>query len=547
MLPTRNAIRLGVRHRSRLTNLLLLLVLGISPGCGGPSPAPSSVATSTESTNAASRSGDEKSTAAPAIDAVTSSTPAQGEPGSPAVAAPERKSETAQVQTTQPLYRASDPPPRHDDTRLAQLGILKYASKRLQLYTDIKPELARPLPELMDRAYDVMVEYFGPLPPDREGTEFVMTGYLMADKARFREAGLLTEDVPPFPHGRNMGTRFYMNDQPTDYYRRHLMLHEGTHCFMTAVQYPLRRRVWYMEGMAELFGTHRFDAGGRPYFGVMPHDRGQFANLGRIRLVEDEVREHPPRELSAVMELRPNDFLANPAYAWSWALCKFLDGHPRYHDQFRRMSHAATTGERTADWNTLFTTNRADLEEEWLLFGAGLCLGYDLARAAIEFRSGEPLRADRPASVEIAADRGWQSSGVAVEGGKTYQVTASGRFVIANANRPASPSGPAAAPSAEPKKESDRPWESEPQGISFRYHAGRPLGMLLGTIRAAVQPTQPPRTTMLEVIPIGREVKFTAPVSGTLYLRVNDFWNELEDNSGRVGVQIREVRGRDAS
>lgn len=434
------------------------------------------------------------------------------------------------------VYRNSDPPPQHDDQQLAQFGIHKYTSKRLRLYTDIAPEKAQPLPALMDQAYDAWVEYFGALPPDREGTEFVMTGYLIGDKALFRETGLLPEDLPPFPHGRNKGVRFWFNDQPTDYYRRHLMLHEGTHCYMTAVPNPLAPHVWYMEGMAELFGTHRTDSDRQTHFRVLPHDREQFAMLGRIRLIEDERRQAPPRELSAVMNLVPNDYLANPAYAWSWGLCQFLDGHPRYQDRFRKLGQAVTTGEPYEGWQLQFATDRANLEEEWLLFGASVCHGYDQRRAAIEFRAGAPLPDGQSANIEVAADRGWQASGVQVEQGKTYHVSASGRFFIAHAPKPADAALPGAS------LPSEQPWECEPQGISIRYHAGRPLGMLVGAIRATPQPSEPPRTTMLDVIPLGRETRLTPSTTGTLYLRVNDDWNELADNAGSVKVQIRKAQ-----
>lgn len=400
-----------------------------------------------------------------------------------------------------------------------------------------------PLPALLDQAFDAWVEYFGALPPDREGTEFVMTGYLIGDKALFRETGLLPEDLPPFPHGRNKGTCFWINDQPTDYYRRHLVLHEGTHCFMTAVPNPLVTKLWYMEGMAELFGTHRIDPDGTAHFRVLPHDREAFANLGRIRLIEDERRQGPPRGLAAVMDFVSNDYHTTAAYAWSWGLCQFLDGHPRYHDRFRKFGRSITTGEVSDEMQTLFTAGRADLEEEWLLFAADVCHGYDQARAAIEFLAGKPLRDDASASVVVAADRGWQSSGVLLEAGQTYHVSASGRFVIAHAA-----TGSAAEDSAGTKDSSaahrlSPPWESEPQGISIRYHAGRPLGMLIGAIRRVPPPAEPPGTTLLEVIPLGRESTFTARVSGTLYLRLNDDWNALADNAGHAEVRIRNERG----
>lgn len=439
-------------------------------------------------------------------------------------------------------FRAADPPPKHDDAQLAKIGIQKYSSQRMTLYTDLDPQIARSLPQVIDQAYTAWTEYFGPLLPDREGSEFFITGYLMVDQALFRDTGLLPRELPPFPHGRNQGTRFWMNDQPTDYYRRHLILHEGTHCYMTTINHPFRNRPWYMEGMAELFGTHRIDADGRLRFAVLPDDREQFPGLGRIRLIHDEIVDSGPRALSNVIELRTDAYLSNPAYAWSWGLCQFLDGHPRYHDRFQKLGRVVTTGIASDNWESLFADDQADIDEEWLLFASHLCHGYDQIRAAIDFRAGERLKGDQSTTVDVAADRGWQSSGVLVEKGKTYHVTAEGRFIIGNArpsaDRQHRPKAVDAAPADDASK---RPWASEPRGISFRYHAGRPLGMLVGAIRAAETPTMPPHTTMLEVISLGPDAEFKAPRTGTLYLRLNDDWNALADNSGQANVVIREV------
>ena len=46
---------------------------------------------------------------------------------------------------------------------------------------------------------------------------------------------------------------------------------------------------------------------------------------------------------------------------------------------------------------------------------------------------------------------------------------------------------------------------------------------------------------MLKLITLGKQQRFQAPVSGTLYLRLNDAWNSLSDNRGEVRVNIRQV------
>jgi hypothetical protein len=431
------------------------------------------------------------------------------------------KQEDAVPERPQRVVRPSVKVPRHDDKRLAQIGIHRYESKHLVLYTDIDPELAQPLPTLMDQAYAAWVDYFGPLPPDSEGNDFQMIGYIMADNNQFRDAGLMTADIKIALEGVYKDQMFWMNDQPIDYYRRHLMLHEGTHCYMTAFPNPTNRFIWYMEGMAELFRSHQTDAEGVTRFRLFPHDRETFGGLGWIRLVNEEVKKSGPRLPEGVTGMNVNDFQNYTSYSWSWALCAFLDGHPRYRERFRRIGSLVTSrSDATLELQQLFKDDWRELSEEWLIFAGNLSYGYDIERTVLDLRPGRPLaQGDAKADLEIASDRGWQSSGILVEQGKSYQIRATGRSVLAT----------------EPK-----PWESEPQGISIRYHGGLPLGTLVASIRRDALLERSPYTTMLEVLPVGREALLKPRVTGTLYFRVNDFWNELADNTGGYQVTVKE-------
>ncbi len=104
----------------------------------------------------------------------------------------------APAQNPRPDYRRPDQRPQHDDSRLRTRGIAAIQSKRLKLYTDGSLDRVKSIGPAVDALYDALVEYFGPLPPARDGSEFAATGYLMTDKQRFRNAGLLPDDLPPF-------------------------------------------------------------------------------------------------------------------------------------------------------------------------------------------------------------------------------------------------------------------------------------------------------------------------------------------------------------
>ncbi|HUQ71763.1 MAG TPA: hypothetical protein VM165_19695, partial [Planctomycetaceae bacterium] len=198
-----------------------------------------------------------------------------------------------------------------------------------------------------------------------------------------------------------------------------------------------------------------------------------------------------------------------------WALCHFLATHPRYRERFQQLGREARGPQFLHRLTELFAADGRDLATEWTLFVVHLQYGYDVPRAAIEFRDGQPLTADEPQrTTSIASDRGWQSSGVRLEKGESYAVSATGRFTLAD--RP-------------------KPWVSEPQGITIRYADGHPLGLLLGCLRADDVSAG---ETMLRVLPIGNQRTFVAPVTGTLYLRLNDSWSELADNRSEAAVTV---------
>ncbi len=418
------------------------------------------------------------------------------------------------------FYRPSDTRPKHNDAYLAGIGIKRYASKHLILYTDIKPQKAAGLPKLVDQLYADLEAYFGPLPPDREGSVFQMTGYIMAEPRLFRESDLLPDDLPGFNHGRHRGAEFWLNDQEFDYYRRHLMLHEATHCFMTITRlHPSVPPVWYMEGMAEFFGTHSLKPDGTAKFRLMPDNKEAFGGLGRILLVKTEVEEGRFLTLDQVFQLSPNDFSKNESYAWSWAMCQFLAAHPKYGKRFQELGNAPTKLNFLRGFDRAFKAEQDNMRTEWALFAHALDHGYQNAPAAIDFQPGQAMTAGASKTLEVQANRGWQSTAVLVEQGKKYTLSASGQFTLA---------------------QTPKPWVSEADGISFRYFDNRPLGQLLGCIRTQSSTSIATALTMRRVFACGANHTFIAPQTGTLYLRLNDRWDQLSDNTGITTVQLRQ-------
>ncbi|MEX2175664.1 MAG: hypothetical protein WD872_14970 [Pirellulaceae bacterium] len=403
--------------------------------------------------------------------------------------------------------------PEIDDDKMAVAGIRKLAGKHITIYTDLPVGEVDELPAVFDAAVPLWCEYFGV--DLAKIAQWKTYGHMMRDKERFVGTGLYLESLPEFPHGYSQGSQLWLYDQPSGYYRRHLLLHEGTHCFMFrwlgGAGPP-----WYMEGIAELLATHRWHAG-KLALAVMPRTRDEVPYWGRVKIIRDDWAAGRGLSLTDVMHYDAQAHLRNEPYGWCWGAAAFLDQHPLTQAAFRQLKEGAA--DRTIDFSKRFQERLKphwnQIAEDWQLFVTQCDYGYDVARAAVVHRPVAPLPAGG-AKVTLDTARGWQSSGYRLEGGKTYEISATGRYEVAGGANP---------------------WPCEAGGITLRYHEGQPLGMLLaatkgGSRASAVSP-------LINAYPVGLSSELTPDSSGPLYLRINEGANGLGDNRGTLEVEIR--------
>jgi hypothetical protein len=365
---------------------------------------------------------------------------------------------------------------------------------------------------MFDQAYPQWCAYFGVDAGRHAGWR--VRGFVIKDKPRFRQLGLLPEGLPPFENGFAAGREFWAYEQASDYYRAHLVLHEGTHCFMANLVGGFGP-LWYKEGMAEVLATHRWRSG-KLQLNYFPATREEVPMWGRIKFIKDGLAARRGKTLKGVFQYRPEAHRETEAYAWYWAAAALLDRHPRYQQRFRQMARLVIEPDFTERFLQSIGDDWDNLAEEWKVFVADLEYGYDVPRTVIDFTPGKPLAA-AGATATLAADRGWQNSGVRLEAGQTYRLRGTGRYQVA-----------------------DRPqtWWCEPNGVSIRYYRGRPLGILL----AAVWPDPPPPTglsPLIAPITVGLGTTLVPMQAGTLLLRINDSAAELDDNAGTLAVEVR--------
>jgi len=408
-----------------------------------------------------------------------------------------------------------------DDSRLLQAGLHKISSARLTLYTDlpITPEIDE-LGRVFDAAYPQWCAFFGITPDSRP---WKMTGFLMKDPRPFRELGVLPSWLPPFANGFSVGNVLWIYEQPSAYYRRHLLIHEGTHGFLRA-HFGDWIPPWYNEGIAELLGTHFWD-GQTLRLGVVPKSREEVPMWGRIKIVRDAVAQQRPLSLTDILNFGPTAHRDLEPYGWCWAATALFAHDPRCQSAFKKLPQFIQQGNlQTFNENFLKLLGPAwkSAEYQWLIVLADLDYGYDFVRTAADFTPGSPVLTGGSA-VRIEAGKGWQNSGLRLEVGQRYQLTASGRFVVA---------------------QDGGPWECEPQGVTIRYVCGYPLGTLLAAIVPVEDSPPPPGTELntrgsfLQPIAVGRGSVLTAERTGTLFLRINDSAAELSDNFGDIVVKV---------
>ncbi len=390
----------------------------------------------------------------------------------------------------------------------------KLDGKHIQLVTDLPvDDSIRELTAVFDAAMPEWCRYFGVDPS--ETTQWKTTACLMLERQRFKAAGLLPDTLPNFPHGFQFNDDLWVVEQPSQYYRRHLLLHEGTHWFMFR-KFGSAGPPWLMEGMAELLATHRWQDG-QLQMGVIPRSGTDVPFWGRISLINQQLNDGLAPSLETILRYDTRAHQSTDAYAWSWAAVVFFDNNPSTRKQFRELFTGRLRNDETPTRELLraIQPRRSLIRAEWAAMLTGLDYGFVPQRELVQL-DHRAKALEGSTTMAVSATRGWQPTGITVAPGHVISVEATGRFQVGKTSKP---------------------WLCEADGVTLKYVNGQPLGKLIMAV-AEPQTKEPEFSERLTTIPVGSRSTITIERAGQLLIRINDNGAGLDDNIGELQVKF---------
>ncbi|MCH1496784.1 MAG: hypothetical protein L7U72_16310 [Rubripirellula sp.] len=395
-------------------------------------------------------------------------------------------------------------------------GLIRREGQFIELTTDLdSDDEINKLVSTFDAAVTQWVTFWND--ESFDPAAFKVQACVMRDESLFRQQGLIPNEIPSFPFGYASGQRIWIKAQPSEYYTRHLVLHEGTHAYMFAA-FDGAGTTWFQEGTAELLGLHS-GTGQSVKVNAIPADRESVPYWGRFKRMDQLRAEGQIPTIETVMGYQPNLIGDVGSYAWSWAFVDLLQGYPAYRKSL--LEFATAGSDQGPDFDRLVRQKLQDqwpiVSARWRLLSHDLDYGFDWSREQVELSMTDGLWRGQPMQTNVKADQGWQTIGARVPGGIKIRLQASGQITLA---------------------ETTRPWISEPSGITLEYHRDRPLGQLLVCVLPNAIPDKSEFLEPLEIHAVKDELELEIKQYSWLLFRVNEASGNLSDNRGSFDVSL---------
>lgn len=270
--------------------------------------------------------------------------------------------------------------------------------------------------------------------------------------------------------------------------------HEAVHAYCGQT-FGRTGPLWYAEGMAEM-GQYWREGDASVH---CPDYVVAYLHANRAKPIREIVADDGKTRSGNAMALTGDSW---QNYAWRWALCHMLANNTNYAARFRPLGLGFLSGQRVSFADT-YGAMMSEIEFEYEFFIRHFDQGYRVDLCSWNWKKkSRPLEGDASIASRIAANRGWQPSGVVVTSGNKYDYSASGGWQTAKDAKELSADGA-------------QDGRGRLEGVIFNDFA---LG---------------------EPFPLGASGSFASPGDGRLFLRCKDAWNELADNKGQLTVTIK--------
>ena len=375
---------------------------------------------------------------------------------------------------------------RRKKGRANATGPRNYKSPHFLLHTDLDAAAAKELLGKLETMLRLISAYWGK--PCRN----VIECYVVKDLSKWPPNSLAPEGRRKI-EGRagvtlsrtaSRGNRFISQAVVYAVAERGVALHEAVHAY-SIFSFGTTGPTWYSEGMAEMGQYWRKDN----------------SEVNAEEQVIRYLRSSKPKALTEIVA--PNQATGDSwqNYAWRWALCHLLSQNTNYAQRFRPLG-LGLLNKQPVSFEQVYGPMAAEISFEYKFFLQHLQRGYRVDLCSWDWKKKfRPLTtSSRNIVAPVMARKGWQPTGLTVAESSKYSFTTTGKWKTGKTS-------------------------CDAEGLADGK--GKMWGVILS-----------PDYELGKPFPLGAKGAFTASGNGNLYVRCQDAWNELSDNSGRISIRL---------
>ena len=370
-------------------------------------------------------------------------------------------------------------------------GPADYSSNSFVLHTDLAPDEAEELLKRLEKMLDLISKYWG------RPAAGVIEMYVVEDLKKWPEGSLDPRGLSHIQAGggvtltqtRSSG-QTVVDAKSTVYAvaNRGTPQHEAVHAYCGQT-FGRTGPTWYSEGMAEM-GQYWVDGDSSVHI----HDG-----------VLEYLKTSEPKLLLEIVDKNTVTGDSWQNYAWRWALCHLLANNTNYAPRFRPLGLGLLT-KQDVSFEEVYGPMAKEIGFEYLFFLKHFDQGYRADLCSWDWKAKfQSARSGQVVASKIDAGHGWQPSKLSVLADTEYEFSVTGTSQL------------------------------KAGGVQITADGDdSQQGRLVGVIMSDQSDYK-----LSEPFDLGAFGSFTAPIEGNLYLRVQDDWNKLADNKGKLMVRLK--------